>query len=432
MFMTSRHRPKASANERGNVMVGALLMLLLISAMGVSYVALSKTETSIAGSEKRQVQSMFNAEAGVAEAVMRMSSSDTTIYFGQNPNLAPTPGWGRYVVQSNGNSSQDPGYDLTLSDSLSNDGDNSIDEASEHYAEVLSVQDNDHRLAYPWVRVTYRLSPSKQVVLYGDHDLNPATGPRPNLVRGFPILKVAAEGNQGTAQRQIEVEAVRAPFTVPNAAIYSESDDFKFNGTQFLVSGQDWDPVTDTVVPGASEVKGIETTGNPVNITNELGNNQLNNVEGSGAEPSVALSPVDYDIDGLIAQYAPMADNVHDGGTVSNGQIPDWGGWNDYRIVHVTADLHITGNVSGGGLLLLEGDLTCTGQFTWYGLVINTGEIAFSGGGAGIHIFGALMSEGGVSTNSVGGNADIKYSSAALGKLTAFNPYRVSAWTELP
>jgi hypothetical protein len=37
-----------------------------------------------------------------------------------------------------------------------------------------------------------------------------------------------------------------------------------------------------------------------------------------------------------------------------------------------------------------------------------------------------------VSSNVVGGNADILYSSLALAKLASFNPYRVSAWTELP
>jgi hypothetical protein len=83
-------------------------------------------------------------------------------------------------------------------------------------------------------------------------------------------------------------------------------------------------------------------------------------------------------------------------------------------------------------LLLLEGDLEVTGQFTWYGLVINLGEIKFSGGGNEIHIFGSVMSSGGVDTNTVGGNADIKYSSMALSKLAAFNPYQVVSWTELP
>jgi hypothetical protein len=428
----NRNDKLARSDERGNVMVGALMMLLLISALGISYVALSKTETGIAGSSKRHVQSMFSAEAGVAEALMRMSSTDTTIYFGEDSNATPTPGWGRYMVLASGNSSQDPSYDATLTDGLNNDGDGATDESSEHYAEVLSVQDSGHRLPYPWVRVKYRLDGSNAVVLYGDHDLNPATDPRPNMVRGFPILQVSAEGNQGTSQRLIQVEAIRAPFTVPKAAIYSESDDFQFNGTQFLVSGQDWDPYTDTVVSGSSEVQGIETTGTPQNIIDELHNNQLNNVEGNGAEPSIGPATTNYDIDGLIAQYAPLADDIHPGGTISNGTIPDWGGIDDFRIVHVTSDLHITGDVSGGGLLLLEGDLTCTGQFTWYGMVINTGEIAFSGGGTGIHLFGSLMTAGGVSTNTVGGNADIKYSSAMLTKLTAFNPYQVSAWTELP
>jgi len=429
--MDTNHN-QARSDERGNVMVGALMMLLLISAMGVAYVALSKTETGIAGSGKRHVQSMFSAEAGVAEALMRMSSTDSTIYFGEDPDATPVPGWGRYLVQVANNSQQDPDYNATLSDSLNNDGDGSTDESSEHYAEVLSVQDTDHQLPYPWVRVKYRLNSSNQVVLFGDHDLNPATDPRPNLVRGYPILQVSAEGNQGSSQRLIQVEAIRSPFTVPKAAIYAESDDFQFNGTQFLVSGQDWDPYTDTVVPGSTEVQGIETTANPQNIVDQLHNNQLNNVEGNGGEPSIGSAGTNYDIPALIAQYAPLADEEHPGGTISNGTIPDWGGIDDFRIVHVVSDLHISGDVSGGGLLLLEGDLTCTGQFTWYGMVINTGEITFSGGGQGIHLFGSLMTQGGISTNTVGGNADVKYSSAMLTKLTAFNAYQVSAWTELP
>ena len=225
---------------------------------------------------------------------------------------------------------------------------------------------------------------------------------------------------------------MKAPFTVPKAAIYSESDDFAFNGTQFLVSGQDWDPYTDTVVSGSTEVNGIQTTQDPNAIIGALHNNQLNNVEGDGGEPSITSALTDYDLIGMIEQYSSLADETHPGGTIANGTIPDWGGIDDFKIIHVTSDLHITGDVTGGGLLLLEGDLDCTGQFTWYGMIINTGEIMFSGGGNEIHIFGALMSQGGVSTNAVGGNADVKYSSAMLTKLTAFNPYRISAWTELP
>ena len=78
-------RMREAGSERGNVLVGALLVLLVMTAMGTTYVAMTKTETQIAGHEKRHVQSMFNAEAGVGEALARMSrSQDPTVYFGED------------------------------------------------------------------------------------------------------------------------------------------------------------------------------------------------------------------------------------------------------------------------------------------------------------------------------------------------------------
>jgi hypothetical protein len=429
----SSHLRNLLRDRRGNAMIGALLVLLVISAMGVAYVALSKTETNIAGHEKRYVQSMFNAEAGVAEALSRLSSRDTTEYFGEDLDAgAPTPGWGAYMVMASGNSSMDPDVADTAADTLDNDGDGSIDESGEVYPEVLSLQGGDSDIEYPWVRVRYRLTAANEVVLFGDHDNNPGTAPRANLTAGWPIIQATAEGNQGTAQRRIEVEAVRAPFSVPKAAIYAESDNFKFNGTQFLVSGKDWDPATGDTLVGAEEVDGIQTTGTPQNIIDELNGNQQNNVEGDGPEPAIDNADFDYDLQAMIDAYSGMADDVHDGGTVSNGSLPDWGNYEDYRIVHVTDDLHISGSLVGGGLLLLEGDLTVSGSFTWYGLVINMGTITFTGGGGDIHLYGSVMTSGGFDTNVVGGNADVLYSSKALSKLSGFNRYRISAWTELP
>ena len=429
---TKSQRTGPLREQRGNAMVGALLILLVLSAMGATYVAMTKTETNIAGQDRRHVQSMFNAEAGVSEALLRMSTNDTSIYMGQPAGATPSPGWGRYLVLDSGNAAGDPAYADAGSDSLDNDGDGQVDESGERFAEVVTVQTGNNEIPYPWVRVQYRLDPARQVVLFGDHDNNPGTPPRPNMARGVPIIRVAAEGTQGTAQRRIQVEAVRAPFITPNSAIYTESDDFQFMGTQFLISGQDWNPETNSVVAGASEVSGIQTTANPTNISAQLQNNQINNVEGVGSEPSIIPAPYNYDVQGMIDSYKGMADDVSAGGTISNGSLPDWGSWNDYKIVYVTNDLHISGSLVGGGLLLLEGNLDVSGSFTWYGLVINTGAITFTGGGGDIHIYGSVISEGGFTTNRVGGNADVLYSSMALAKLAAFNPYRVSAWTELP
>lgn len=420
--------------QSGNALVGALLVLLVLTAVGTAYVALSRTETQIAGHERRHVQSMFNAEAGVGEALARMSNSqDTTAYFGEDLNAGPaTPGWGRYVVMAGGNSAGDPERGLVEADSLDNDGDGQIDEDGESYPEVTTSQTGSDQVRYPWVRVSYRLTPARQVVLFGDHDADPSTAPVPNLSRGLPILRVASQGDQGTARRRVEVEAVKMPFNAPRAAVYAESDDFKFNGTQFLISGKDWDPATGVPVVGAAEVPGIETTENPATIAGELHANQINNVEGVGTEPAVTSAAYDYDLEGMVDSYKEMADIVHPGGTIANGSLPAWGGIDEYHIVHVTDDLHISGNAVGGGLLLLEGDLTVSGSFTWYGMIINLGTITFTGGGGDIHIYGSVLTTGGLGTNVVGGNADILYSSLALSKLASFSPYKVSAWTELP
>jgi hypothetical protein len=100
-------------------------------------------------------------------------------------------------------------------------------------------------------------------------------------------------------------------------------------------------------------------------------------------------------------------------------------------VAHCTGDLHLTGDNQGGGLLIVDGDLDCTGQFTWYGLVLVLGSIRFSGGGAGIHIYGSVLTQGDLVSQTVGGNADILYSSIALGRLASLSPYMLVSWREL-
>lgn len=425
--------PMTVRGERGSALVGVLLVLLMLTALGLIYAAMTRVDAEIAGHSNRAKQAEFQAEAGTGEALARMSLPTTNVNFcGEDLNAGPpTKGWGRYIVLGNGNSSLDPVYNATASDSLDNDGDGQIDDSGEHYPEIATAQAGGDVVNYPWVKVRYLLDAQRHVLLYGDVDNNPATPPVLNLTTGWPAIVVSAQGQRGSAEQVVQLTAVRAPMTAPRAAIYAESDNFKFNGTQFLISGKDWDPATGDTIPGSPYVPGIETTANPTTITNELHGNQLNNIEGYGPEPAVCNAPYNYDLPGLIDTYAPMADIVQAGGTISNGNLPNWGNYDDYHIVHITSDLHISGSAVGGGLLLLEGNLVVSGSFTWYGLIINLGTIDFTGGGAGTHIYGSVMTSGGISQNVVGGQADIKYSSKALGRLAGLNPYRAISWTDV-
>jgi hypothetical protein len=413
-------------NQRGSAMVIALMTLVLLTMVGTYFLAQTKTETQIAGHDQRSVQAMYNAEAGFGEVLARMANdADSTNYIGQKSSY--TPGWGTYVVQSAGDSQDDPNYHATETDGLDNDGDGSVDESNEHYPEVATEQVNNP-INYPWVNVHYKMNSTGQVILFGDHDDNLVTPPQFNLVDGFPVIVVTSRGGQGSANRTVEIEAVKVPFEILDTAVYAEKDQFKFNGTQFLVSGQDHDPLTGQVVVGSSEVSGILTNGDPANITGSLAPQQQNNVEGTGAEPSVTTAPVTLDLDAMAEAYAAYADEVIPGGTYSG---TSYGSYDDYTIVHCTGDMHISGNLTGGGLLIVDGDFTCSGSFTWYGVVLILGDMTFTGGGSNIHIYGSTLVKGTTADQTVGGNADLLYSSAALSKMTALSPYQVLNWREV-
>jgi hypothetical protein len=421
----------ASRGQRGSAMVISLLVLLVLTMVGTLFLATSNTETQISGHDMRATQALFNAEAGYAEALARMSDlSDTTNYIGQPMNAwVASPGWGRYIVTANGASGDDPDVAATESDGLDNDGDGAVDEMMERYPELKSKQLRADAIGYDWVKVRYRVNAGGQALLYGDHDGNPVTPPQMNLVSGFPVIQVTAHGNQGGAQRTVEVDAVKTPFTAVQAAIYSEDDQFKFNGTSWLVSGLDWHPDSpgDTLV-GSTRVPGIITTEDPDEIVDALNHQQTNNIEGAGGSPSVTDTNIDLDLEAIRDQYAPLADIVVPGGNYSN---LDWGDNFDYHIAHCTGDLHVSGQLTGGGILIIDGDLFCSGQMTWYGLVVVLGDITFTGGGQGTHIYGSVMVQGGITQQTVSGNADIKYSSLALSRLASLSPYVVASWHEL-
>ncbi len=417
-------------DQRGSAMVISLLVLLVLTTVGTLFLIQTKTETQISGHDMRSTQALFNAEAGYGEALARMTNlSDTTNYIGQaQDDWLATPGWGAYVVDAAGAAADDPDYGATETDSLDNDGDGIIDESGEHYGQVLTKQGGNDAIGYDWVKIEYRRNATNQVVLFGDHDNDITTPPTLNLTRGYPVLEVTSHAAQGSAQRTVQVEAVKYPFEAVNTAIYSEDDNFKFNGTQFLVSGQDWDPVTGAVVTGSAEVPGIVTTKDPANIAGALNHQQQNNVEGVGAEPAVTSSPIDLDLQAMADQYSTMASVVLGGGTYSNVA---WGDYDNYEVVWCQGDMHTSGACTGGGLLIVDGDFDCSGQFLWYGLVLVLGDINFTGGGSGIHIYGSVLAQGGVSQQVVGGNADVLYSSAALSRLTSLSPYVVANWREL-
>ncbi|MGE5179928.1 MAG: PilX N-terminal domain-containing pilus assembly protein [Bacteroidota bacterium] len=438
-IVTSRSRRDG---EAGNALVIALLVLFLLTSLGVSYIAVTKGDKQVAGNQLTSSQAFSNAEAGISEALIRMSypNVNSSTYPGWPTESIGNyhSGWGRYIVTDPGNSGLDPQYNATLTDGLDNDLDAAVDESSEHYPEIGSKQNDPslglglaNRLDYPWVKIRYKLNGANQILLFGDDDNNPLTPPKENLVRGVPEIIITSAGRRGTGQKIVTVEAVKWPLPPTPGSVYTEGP-MTFNGAAFYVDGHDHNYTApfDTIA-GAASLPGISTTNTATSITNNLNGQQSDNVLGSGASPSVATSPVNLDLQAEAAAWDAMAD-ITLNGTQTNPSTVGWGTVSPMnpKIVHIASgDLHESGIASGCGVLVVDGDFVLSGSFSWYGVVIVLGNVQVTGGGATKQIIGALMVQGGIGS-ALNGNIKCLYSSAMISQLSSLTRYEVSSWID--
>ncbi|HEU4723839.1 MAG TPA: PilX N-terminal domain-containing pilus assembly protein, partial [Candidatus Eisenbacteria bacterium] len=335
--MGQPRRPRRTS-DAGNAMVVALLVLMLFTAAGVTFVAVTKSEKQIAGNQLSSSQAMYAAEAGLSEALARMNNSSDPAYVG---TATPKPGWGLYLVSESGMSKYDPDYGMTAKDGFDNDGDGNVDNSNESYPEVKSAApDLDKSLTYPYVRVHFKTQGS-DMVRFGDHDANPLTPPAENQTYGAPVLDLEARGARGTAAKTIEAVAYRYPLLDVGAAVWSGGT-LKANGNAFLIDGHDHNMTApyDTIT-GAKPVPGIMTQGPTSDVPLNLG--QEDNVLGLGGEGSVVQSPMTYDFDEIWSTIKPMANITIPAGTTLSSTSPAAGTLAAPKITIAEGNLKIQG-----------------------------------------------------------------------------------------
>jgi hypothetical protein len=413
-------------------MVVALLVLLLLTSLGVSYIAVTKRHRDTAGRQAAGSQAFANAAAGVGEVLGRMSSPSSPEYIGQSSG-AWSPGWGRYVVNDPGGSALDPRYDATTTDGLDNDSDSIVDEAGEHYPEMISRQFKlaaGKRLDYPWVKVRYKLNAANNILLFGDDDNNPLTPPKENLVRGMPELIVTALGRRPVGSKVLTVEAVKWPLPPTPGAVYAEGG-VPLQGSAVRIDGRDHraEAPFDTL-PGAPSVPGIATPEDPGRILDGLSASAGRLVRGRGPVPSVGTSHSNLDLSAMADAWSRMANSTYPGG-LSDPNTDGWGDGENLKIVHVKGNLSVAGGGSGAGVLVVDGDLLLGGTFRYRGVILCRGGVTLSGGDNATRIVGCLLAQGSLAdTEALGGDVEILYSSAMIGELYALTQYEVSSWTD--
>jgi len=422
----------ATSGDSGNAMVVALLVLIVLTAAGIAFVAVTKSEKQIAGNSMSATQALYAAEAGITEGLHRMAfPADSSNYIG--PAAGPVAGWGRYIVIAPGRSALDPDGPALEHDGMDNNENGLVDEPGERYPEVLTKQTvNASALRYPYVRVEYKTQ-GGNLVLFGDADNDPSTPPVENFTKGEPVLRITARGRQGNANKILEAEAVRFPLVQVESAVWAGGP-LNFNGNDFNVDGHDHGATAplDTV-PGAPPVQGILSQGSAADIANNLSFNQQDNVSGTGGNVSIQQSTFNYDFNKMWTQFSGMADNSFTGAQSWSGGDPSYGSLTNPKVTVVNGNLSCTGNWTGGGILVVNGNLDMRGGSQFTGVVIVLGDINFAGGGPADqgHVVGGLLFQStAIGASVLSGSADIYYSTQAINAANAVGRYTLSWWRE--
>jgi len=115
-----------------------------------------------------------------------------------------------------------------------------------------------------------------------------------------------------------------------------------------------------------------------------------------------------------------------------------YGGPNDHKIIYsnTSSPANVNGlklnDVTGYGILLVDGDLELAGGFNWNGIILVTGAVKLNGGGNDpVNIGGQLLSGTSTVTDiSINGANNITYNSCNVKQASASAPLKVVNWKQ--
>ena len=381
----------SQAAQRGAALITSLVLIAVLTLLGTSAIMMSIVDTKIGGNYKTGAQAFYTAEAGLEEARgrLRTSAAEHHIMY-----TSTAPQWKAYIA-----SGAKP------------------QAAARQRAQTLGYNATHHSLFY-----------SLQSALDYTVVIEPVAG-------NANHLRLTSYGSVSGAEKTLQVVVKQPPaFTAP-AALYVEAQ---------------------TVIQGfTTDITGMDHCGsdNKPGLLTPLPPTAVSPVQGPSitGTPDFVYNGANLDLPAMVNTFKPYAnftytvsDATHTA-TTTPGPGDNWGqptlgttpqhpsSCNVYNVVHYNTAgtaIQLHNGVSGCGILLVEGDLKLQRGFSWYGLVLVTGTVAFDTPELQRkQITGAVLSGGISGQNDIGFDSHIVYCSAAVN--TRNLPLRVLNWKEL-
>ena len=380
--------------EAGIALATSLMALSMLTLIGLAMTFVSSTEVLVNQNNRMRLVNLYLAESAAEEARDRirnliasnqLSISDLTkvVYIVADSSINPTTG------NANSNPYFDPEYSSLLSVSITNS-----DLSAIRSAWVKIWQKTEARAGYS---LTNDSGNTSNPVYYGYDRIQP-NAPLTQYVNaggnvsnhtGSPVYLVTALARNSSGYRQLVATDIAALPCPPLSAALFSKDAIHVGSSGVLVEGNDQSSGTPVNLNGLESQAGITGTLAGVSGT-PLADRPYSGYSYNMSSLFRALKPP---FTKEIEQVAPGITILSDGTYVGNGlrlgQIPASGDVSQSTFVNGPMNIS---DSSGQGILVINGDLTVTGSFTYFGLIIVKGKVHFAGGGLeGIQIHGAVI-----------------------------------------
>jgi hypothetical protein len=445
-------RTRSDSRERGIALLIAVIIILLLSGLALSMVLLTDSQVRLGQTAQAQGRAFYAALAGLEEARGRMNgSAPDTI----TPSLPTSISQVLYIV--NGSSSNpvqptnrtSPYYDSEYSHEFP---------GGFASATVLPNINSDQpgvgtstAIPYKWVRITLMTEASAHRDINQDGVLNSTApiywdGTEETLSSSggtlvFVLTALAVDSTKVMKILQTEVEGAGggggaftplAALALGGSATVSGNRWWQFHHmstpANVIVSGNDSNPGGAGCPPPAAALPGVLAGG-------AISSSAASITGNPAMQPSVA--PFPQSVATMITQYQPSSTpitsvdpaHVTFNGTnfTANGTTlgtqPSGGTSGTIQIVYADQPLTIAGSGNTGyGLLLVNGNLSVTGNLNYQGVIIANGQINFTPPSSGnITVSGAVLGAGSaaLSAPASSGNATIGalYNSCAVAQV---------------
>jgi hypothetical protein len=411
-----------AGNQRGNILVIACLLVFATFIIGGAVAMMSATDLRISGNQEMGTEAQFVAEAGLTEAIHRLSLTYPTevTVGGQQINasiqdMPPIdPDYRAYIMLTA------PSADPDIQGSVMTAG--TLQDLSGDYLDYSRASGTDEAITieHKWddldgdgVRET------GEIVLY-----DPLQVPPENYTKGNPVEVITVTGRSGTGRRilQAEVTRVRLKFKTVGA-LYTDKAVGVSGSSVFCGYNHNINTPEGTVLnacygnhESSDHLAGIATTGDAVN------QQEANKTDG---QPVTNTDPANiwYTLpEALGITAAECNDLLAEADHTSIEDLID-------GVTYIQGDAKINAQVVGHGLLYVTGDATINGGFTYWGMIYVEGDCKIVGTP---WILGTVLVKGTSDFQFNAGNCGILYSEEAIQQYVGgLMPMITLAWRDL-